>query len=106
MRKPRRANLKPPGRCIFCGVTGVTREHMWADWLRCYIPRRMREHSVAATIVSPWGHEERVSRRTGDPHSRRIKCVCGECNNVWMSQLQEATKPFLIQTLKGEPTSL
>lgn len=97
---------KPPGRCIFCGKVGLTKEHMWADWLRSYIPRELDSHSMALTKVSLKKTEQALQRRTGDPHSRRIKCVCRECNNGWMSKLQETAKPFLVPILEGTPIHL
>jgi hypothetical protein len=101
-RKPHR----PPGRCIFCGSFGLTREHMWADWLRNYIPRSMPEHTEGSTILYPTIAETSQRRRTGDPHSRRIKCVCRPCNNEWMSRLQETAKPYLVPMINGNHTIL
>jgi hypothetical protein len=97
---------KPPGRCIFCDRLGVTKEHMWADWLRNYIPRELTGHSTAFEKVHLRRSESSVRRQTGDPHSRRIKCVCRECNNGWMSQLQEKAKPYLVPMLKGDHVTL
>jgi hypothetical protein len=96
----------PPGRCIFCDRLGVTKEHMWADWLRNYIPRELDRHTVALQKVHLTETERNFERRTGDPHSRRIKCVCRQCNNVWMSQLQEAAKPYLVPILTGNTVTL
>jgi hypothetical protein len=95
-----------PARCIFCGALAVTREHMWADWLRNYIPRQQDGHAVAVEKVHLEQSEEEVFHRTGDPHSRRIKCVCRECNNGWMSRLQETTKPYLVPMLGGRTITL
>jgi hypothetical protein len=105
-RSPKRANLKPPGRCIFCGAFGLSHEHMWADWLRAYIPRDAVEHRTRSSRVHIDREEAQISRRAGDPHSRRIRCVCAPCNTGWMSQLQEETKPLLVPLLLGESTSL
>lgn len=102
-----RANLKPPGKCIFCGRGGLTKEHMWADWLRNYIPRAMLEHVIGDIAIFPEKHELRsLKHREGDPHSRKIRCVCRDCNNGWMSQLQEDAKPFLLPALTGKQTIL
>lgn len=96
---------KPPGRCIFCGNHGLTREHVWANWLRAYIPREKTQHRTRSLLVFPARFEESIERRTGDPHSRRIRRVCGRCNNGWMGKLQEKTKPFLVPMLKGNSAS-
>ncbi len=58
------------------------------------------------TLVRLDGEDESISVRTGDPHSRRIRCVCRACNTGWMSRLQEAAKPFLVPLLLGHATSL
>jgi hypothetical protein len=97
---------KGRGRCIFCGAYGLTREHMWADWLRAYIPRTMTEHHYRSVLMYPEGEEVSLKRQTGDPHSRRIKCVCEPCNTGWMSRLQEDTKPFLVPMLTGTSMGL
>ena len=96
---------KSPGKCIFCGKGGLTKEHMWADWLRAYIPRDMTQHRTQSVLLFPDRAEESFERRTGDPHSRRIKCVCRNCNNGWMGKLQEKTKPFLVPMLEGKDVS-
>lgn len=65
----------------------------------------MDQHRVQSLLVFPDRVEETIERRTGDPHSRRIKCVCRNCNNGWMGKLQEETKPFLVPMLKGNNVS-
>jgi hypothetical protein len=96
----------PPGRCISCNSLGLTREHMWADWLRDYIPRERIEHYTAFKTFVPDKAEQTLKRRTGDPHSTRIKCVCRKCNNEWMGKLQENAKPYLVPMLEGKNISL
>lgn len=79
---------------------------MWADWLRNYIPREIEEHHVALNTFFPKNPQNELRRRTGDPHSTRIKCVCGKCNRVWMSRLQERAKPYLVPMLRGHSIEL
>jgi hypothetical protein len=106
-KKPKRTNLKGPGKCIFCGAFGLTHEHVWADWLKAYIPRVMESHNTRLAFLSVEKDEDvRIQKKTGDPHSRRIYCVCQPCNNGWMSVLQEDAKPFIVPMLKGETTRL
>lgn len=89
---------KPPGRCIYCGGTGLTKEHMWADWLRAYIPREMKQHRLERTLqfADPAKNVVSHHRKPGDPHSRRLRIVCRKCNNGWMGTLQEKAKPILV----------
>jgi len=89
------------GKCIFCDRPGLTKEHMWADWLRRYIPRELQRHTTSLAKFRMGKTERTVVTRTGDPHSRRIKCVCADCNSGWMSQIQEKAKPYIVPLLKG-----
>jgi hypothetical protein len=80
---------------------------MWADWLGNYIARTTSRHAIAPETFGRSDEAETIIQpQTGDPHSRRIKCVCGLCNNGWMSTLQKDTKPFLVPMLAGEPVDL
>lgn len=97
---------RPPGLCIFCRQPGLTKEHMYADWLRNYIPRELSSHGISIELTHLHTSDQTVERQTGDPHSRRIKCVCRKCNNGWMSRLQEQAKPYLVPMLRGEPVTL
>ena len=90
--------------CIFCGSQPTTREHVWADWLKQYIPKT----SVNYSYLSATSHKTHTeyTRKTvgGDLRSRRLQVVCQPCNNGWMSLLQERAKPLLLPLLKGEIT--
>jgi hypothetical protein len=80
---------------------------MWADWLKAYIPRSMMTYHTRSVLINHLGSEETAfRRRSGDPHSRRIKCVCRACNNEWMSRLQEEVRPSLVPLLTGETVTL
>lgn len=97
---------KSPRKCIFCGAGKLTREHIWADWLRNYIPRDMQKHVVRTQIVYPTHSETTTKKRGGDVRSTRVKCVCGPCNSGWMGDLQEAAKPIAIPLIRGQPILL
>ncbi len=98
---------KNQGRCIFCNSLGLTKEHLWADWLRVYLPRTMLRHTTQSTLVDPHMEDQvSIERRPGDFYSRRIRCVCVTCNNGWMSRLQTSARPFLIPFLTGQPTTV
>jgi hypothetical protein len=108
-KRTKRANLKPPGKCAFCGAGHLTREHVWADWLKPYVPRTLTHTSqaVSRSAISMFSdhriHSQGKGILTGpgDPHSKRLRIVCGTCNSGWMSQLQEQAKPLLIQLIAG-----
>ena len=101
------AKARPPKRCIFCGIKAkLTREHIWADWLKAYIARDMVKHSRAKAIIHKTHTDGGVRYQAGDPRSRRVECVCGPCNNGWMSRLQEKAKPLLLPLIRGEAATL
>lgn len=79
---------------------------MYADWLRAYIPRSLTHHTIESTTTRLRAVDVKTQRRPGDPHSRRIRCVCGDCNSGWMSRLQEEVRPYLVPLLIGDSTKL
>jgi hypothetical protein len=79
---------------------------MWADWLRNYIPRTVSKYYSQSGILYPTTLDAKTALHSGDPHSSRIRCVCGVCNSGWMSAVQSKTKPILIQLLRGERCTL
>ena len=79
---------------------------MWADWLRNYIPRTKSEFYSQSDIMFRTTTDAKVTRHTGDPHSSRIRCVCGPCNSGWMSVIQNQTKPILLPLLGGDRLTL
>jgi hypothetical protein len=95
--------------CIFCGGTGLSKEHIWPDWMRGYIPRA--NHSkVAWHGVGKHPDPQRFDKpewslgalaRPGDTGSKRLRCVWKTCNNGWMSGLQTLNKPLLTSLLQG-----
>jgi hypothetical protein len=103
-KKPKRANLRGPGCCIFCGAFGLTHEHLWADWMKEFLPRTQQYHIARKADVGAFTDERvELHRRTGDLYSRRVYCVCKPCNTGWMSQMQEKAKPYLVPMLRRQP---
>lgn len=97
---------QPHGICIYCGSTGLSKEHLYADWLKNYIPRELSEHKVQVTVAFPHTSQSEITRRTGDPHVRKLRRVCLSCNQGWMSDLQQSAKPHLVPILSGDSTTL
>jgi hypothetical protein len=94
--------------CIFCGGTGMSKEHVWPAWLSRFFPQtakvhkhsvsRQRDGSEACNEIITFD-EEKI--KTGSVTSRRIRHVCEACNNGWMSDLQTEAKELLIPMLSG-----
>jgi hypothetical protein len=92
-KKPKRIP-NPPRRCIFCGGSPISRDHIWAQWMRPEVEQaQVLEKTYAETRASP--KQRRHVKTTGDARSRKLKIVCIPCNSGWMSRLQELTKPIL-----------
>lgn len=88
---------KPPGRCIFCGGYGLSKEHVLPDWLRQIFPR-------LPTDTHTWGVLQNVDtatpsiRRTrgqGQIGSKKVRVVCKKCNTGWLSTMEDETKATL-----------
>src|SRR5215469_6213936 len=96
---------RPPG-CIFCGKKPLTKEHVWPKWLRPYVPHDLKNFETADAAIEIDSVSPKFKKIDGDPRNRAVRVVCAECNNGWMSQLQEAVKPLLLPLVKGESVDL
>jgi hypothetical protein len=108
-------------KCIFCEGTRLTKEHIWPDWLKDYIPKRFKQTAhatnLSSTVLAPdtlqplsahINHQIKkgVLQRPGDPHSRRLRIVCATCNNGWMSRLQQKAKQHLVPLIADDWSQL
>ncbi len=96
--------------CIFCGETkNLSGEHIFADWMSPYLPP---SPEGTLHVVEYINHDDvgRIGERllergrlqqAGDHRARKIKVVCGTCNNGWMSRLQELARPYLEPRLQA-----
>lgn len=97
---------KPRKLCIFCGGHPITKEHMWPDWLRNYIPRTRLNYHSRSGIMFKKHTKSKISLHGGDPHSSTVRRVCKSCNSGWMSQLQNLAKPILVPLIENGHISL
>lgn len=105
-KRPAGRAPKTPGKCVFCGGTGVTKEHIWADWIKNVIPGsptntqitsyQMPDYSTKTLYVVPAAKE-----RQGRLDQRKIRNVCGGFNNGWMGRIVERAKPFVERMIQG-----
>lgn len=81
--------------CLFCGQPANSREDAWPRWI---VDRFYAEEPVAVSaerrgeVLSPW--------RVRKPELK-VRHVCRDCNNGWMSKLEETVKPILDPLLAG-----
>jgi hypothetical protein len=102
---------KTPGICVFCGSLGVTKQHIWPDWLKKVIPREGSEHfqlltKIKATDPKLVTLQPELQSHNGPTGSRKIRNVCAKCNNGWMSKLESSAKPILIDLMSSKKVFL
>jgi hypothetical protein len=106
---PKRSNLKGPGKCIFCGSGGMSKEHVWSEWTYELVPK-LKDAGHQRVVMKSSKHNPHItgvaSDRTyqGATNTIKIKCVCErDCNNGWMSRMETAAKPILTPLILGQP---
>lgn len=105
-------SLSPLKKCIFCGRIGKnTREHVWPKWLTNAIPNL---HETTTNNRSYWNNSRPLfddfpkeqKSRGGSLTYRTLKCVCGPCNNGWMSDWEQIVAPIATPVILGEKVAL
>jgi hypothetical protein len=92
--------------CAFCINKADSGEHIWADWLKAYVPRTNLKHHHSNRTFFLGRTESSVTHRSGDQRSRKVRFVCSKCNTQWMSRLQIAAKPIVVPLLSGSASTL
>jgi hypothetical protein len=86
----------------------MSSEHMWRRWLKDFSREDLKKHHIHLTRI-PSPNIPNISEfriRAGDPLRANVRVVCEDCNNGWLGQIQEQTKPILISLLQGKTTTL
>jgi hypothetical protein len=99
---------KPPGRCVFCGGTGLTKGHVWPDWLNKILPKTATYHehetgkfiTFETSILGP-AHSVRIEQ--GHARTRKPRNTCLRCNGGWMSTLEGFTRGCTSRLILGIP---
>lgn len=106
---------KSQGFCIFCDGPGLTKEHVIANWTSAYITKNVADHGKMSIQIDNPGSREIVrppvlKKVSGDPRSRQVRQVCGECNGGrsggWMGKQQQLAKPIALPLILGKRTTL
>jgi hypothetical protein len=98
---------KPAGKCIFCGQPGLTKGHVWPDWLNNILPRTATHHEVVTGEFSTFTPEVPVTPKTqmlrqGHARARKPRNTCSSCNSGWMSQIEDDVIPTATHLIKDE----
>jgi hypothetical protein len=105
---------RDPRRCVFCGQGGtrtnrMSEEHLWPEWMHPYLPVNPEygKHEIFGSVSRRIFRAVRRKPQMGQMFTLRIKhVVCSKCNNTWMGQIEENTKPVLIPLVQGTPITL
>jgi hypothetical protein len=90
--------------CIYCGVNEVSEEDVFPKWLQRRFKRPEDSHGTLERIPN-LNSEVRIERSVR-VLKVAVEAVCFECNNTWMSGLQNNTKPIIASLLDETTTSL
>lgn len=91
--------IRPRRTCIFCEGGKLTREHLWPQWSApLFDGARDPTYYDFTTAIDR--HTRSMSdtkryTRQGGAHTKRLRVVCGACNNGWMSVLEVQVRPIL-----------
>lgn len=105
------SKIQKSGRCIFCDGTGLSKQHVWPDWLKNIIPRNY-EKNIQNLSHPIYSKDEKivfnriVIEKQGHMGVRKIRNVCSICNNGWMSKIEQEVKPLLTSMILGEKVIL
>ncbi|WP_457425661.1 hypothetical protein [Roseateles sp. P5_E7] len=103
---------KAPARCVFCGAFGVTKQHVWADWMNDLTDELetgsaqnlIRSDFLPGGRVAIFAPQLRFPR--GPFRTKKIRRMCGKCNGGWMSEIENNAKPYITKLVLGESLTL
>lgn len=84
--------------CVFCGNSnGLTGEHVFGDWLT-------KIGLNLDPVMHVAGPLNRITRELGvrPPFRQTVRNVCGNCNNGWMSNLENVAHRVLMPLILGK----
>lgn len=86
--------------CIFCGNESLTREHIYSRaWVERLAPR-----ATSFTNQRAVGYREAVPVSTWVSSAADVvvRCVCSDCNNGWMNQLDAGAREMVTALAQGQ----
>lgn len=101
-----------PRDCIWnCGRPADSNEDVLAEWIREYLGAKTGRKKWELRDLTPIDSLVTTTKnpRPGPRRGFRVradKIVCQDCNNEWMSDLQNAAKPTLLSMFEGGSLTL
>jgi hypothetical protein len=83
--------------CIFCGQRADSKEDLFPQWL----DRDFRQPKGTAMPITTRVGDSTAVRPNWKIAFLKVRCVCRECNNGWMSELENKVKSLVVQFLEG-----
>ena len=80
--------------CMFCQEKASSKEDIWPQWLTKQFPL-----SDASCMEAERGGQKLGTWKNKSPKLLQARCVCGNCNNGWMSKLEREMKPIMVSIL-------
>jgi hypothetical protein len=91
-------------KCIFCGQPGLTRTHIWPDWLNKMFPGKRKTRVVIThSELAPISRSAPRQRKNteGNLFSLKPYLACGKCNGGWMKKFEDDSLKFIKPILLG-----
>jgi hypothetical protein len=107
--------LPPQGKCLFCDGLGMTKQHLWPNWMTHILPKAESGAKYGQVISNMKymplegklaGSEQIINLRPGAVGTRKLRIVCRECNNNWMSKIEDSSKDIIIALMNHEDVIL
>lgn len=95
---------QPQGKCIFCGNTGMSKQHIWTDWMNDYVTRQDNHQNMklesflnlTPDSVKGYASDPVKKIHQGSLGSRKLRKVCESCNGGWMSVIENASRTTIL----------
>lgn len=110
---------KEQKKCIFCKGTGMTKQHVFPQWLKNVVelpdPTTGSLKSIGDVKAYVFDGDGAIidvikqpfyEHKQGHVGSTALRIVCSNCNLGWMSSLEELAKPILTPLIKRGKVTL
>lgn len=89
-------------KCIFCNKeTNFSSEHVFPQWLLRYL--EIGNEATYFTHANIIGNIK--SQRKHSFYNLKNNSICKECNNGWMSELENKAKEYIIDLIEHKPSN-
>jgi hypothetical protein len=81
-------------KCLFCGEPGLSKTHIWPNWLNKLLSPPSARHEV---IERPSHHQRPGTEqkiRQGSIFSQKPYLACEKCNTGWMKAFEDEVEKF------------